>query len=132
MNPTSQEAFHAAPKTSGLAIASLVCGILCVPIASIVLGHLALSQIKRAAGAVVGKGMAIAGLVLGYLLVLIPLVISLIGILSAIVIGPMGDMMFSASKDLMRKYRFSRLKIFNLFTESLSPKKLSLAERTSR
>jgi hypothetical protein len=103
MNPTSQEAFHAAPKTSGLAIASLVCGILCVPIASIVLGHLALSQIKRAAGAVVGKGMAIAGLVLGYLLVLIPLVISLIGILSAIVIGPMGDMMFSASKDASKQ-----------------------------
>ena len=95
MNPTSQEAFHAAPKTSGLAIGSLVCGILCVPIVSIVLGHLALSQIKRAAGAVSGKGMAIAGLILGYLTVLI----SLIGILSAIAIGPMWDLLFSSYKD---------------------------------
>ena len=43
--------------------------------------------------------MAIAGLVLGYLLVLIPTVIFLIGILSAIAIAPMGDILFSASKD---------------------------------
>jgi hypothetical protein len=103
MNPTSQEGFHATPKTSGLAIGSLVCGILCVPIVSIVLGHLALSQIKRAAGAVVGKGLAIAGLVLGYLLVLIPIVIPLIGVLSAIVIGPMGDILSSADKDASKQ-----------------------------
>jgi hypothetical protein len=103
MNPTSQEGFHAAPKTSGLAIASLVCGILCVPFASIVLGHLALSQIKRAAGAVVGKGMAIVGLVLGYLSLLIAIVISLIGILSAIAIAPMGNILSSADKDASKQ-----------------------------
>jgi type IV pilus assembly protein PilA len=35
-------------------------------IAAIVLGHVALSQIKKSAGRLTGRGMAIAGLVLGY------------------------------------------------------------------
>jgi hypothetical protein len=59
-----------APGTSNKAIASLVCGVLfmCAPasLAAIVLGHLALVDIKRAAGKMAGKGLAIAGLVLGY------------------------------------------------------------------
>jgi len=59
-----------APGNSNKAIASLVSGVLfmCAPasIAAIVLGHLALVDIKRAAGRMAGKGMAIAGLVLGY------------------------------------------------------------------
>jgi RNA polymerase subunit RPABC4/transcription elongation factor Spt4 len=59
-----------APRNSNKAIASLVCGVLfmCAPasIAAIVLGHLALLDIKRAAGRMAGKGLAIAGLVLGY------------------------------------------------------------------
>src|SRR5262249_28588993 len=52
------------------AIASLVCGVLfmCAPasIAAIILGHLALADIKPAAGRMAGRGMAIAGLALGY------------------------------------------------------------------
>jgi len=59
------------PKTSGLAIASLLCGLfffLFLPaILAIIFGHIALSQIKRSAGKLTGKGIAIAGLVLGYL-----------------------------------------------------------------
>ncbi|HEY6181788.1 MAG TPA: DUF4190 domain-containing protein [Terriglobales bacterium] len=58
-------------QTSGMAIGSLVCGLfpffILTPIAAIVLGHVALSQIKRSAGRLKGSGMAIAGLVLGYL-----------------------------------------------------------------
>jgi hypothetical protein len=58
------------PAQSNKAIASLVCGVLfmCAPasIAAIVLGHLALVDIKRGAGRMVGRGMAIAGLTLGY------------------------------------------------------------------
>jgi len=54
-----------------MAIGSLICGLLpffvLTPIAAIVLGHVALSQIKRSAGRLKGSGMAIAGLVLGYL-----------------------------------------------------------------
>jgi Domain of unknown function (DUF4190) len=59
-----------APQNSNKAIASLVCGVLfmCAPasIAAIILGHLALLDIKRTAGRMAGKGMAIAGLTLGY------------------------------------------------------------------
>jgi Domain of unknown function (DUF4190) len=58
------------PTQSNKAIASLVCGVLfmCAPasVAAIILGHLALVDIKRTAGRMAGRGMAIAGLVLGY------------------------------------------------------------------
>lgn len=60
-------------KTAGIAIWSLVLGILgltCIgpigAIPAIVCGHIGLSKIKKAAGALSGQGMAIAGLVLGY------------------------------------------------------------------
>lgn len=67
-------------KTSGMAIASLVFGIMglltgwipvvgvtgwVMAILAIVLGASALSQINRSAGQVGGKGMAISGIVLG-------------------------------------------------------------------
>ena len=59
------------PQSSNKALASLICGILflCAPasIAAVVLGHLALVDIKRSAGRMAGQGMAIAGLVMGYL-----------------------------------------------------------------
>lgn len=61
---------YAAPKvdpnaapTNTLAIVALVLG-LTVPIGGIVLGHIALSQIKRTGEA--GRGMALAGLIIGY------------------------------------------------------------------
>jgi type IV pilus assembly protein PilA len=58
-------------ETSGKAILSLVCGLLFfVPlafVAAIVLGHLALSQIRKSAGRLKGEGIAMAGLVLGYI-----------------------------------------------------------------
>jgi Cation/multidrug efflux pump len=62
------------PTNSGLAIASLVSGIVAwvlVPflaaIVGVVTGHMALGEIKRSNGALSGRGMAIAGLVLSYL-----------------------------------------------------------------
>jgi hypothetical protein len=58
-------------RTSGLAIASMVLGIVWIfwlgSILAVIFGHVALSQIKRSMGALGGRGMAIAGLVLGYL-----------------------------------------------------------------
>jgi hypothetical protein len=58
--------------TNGLAVASLVLGLLWLcwlgSVAAVILGHIALSQIKRTGQA--GRGIAIAGLVLGYLGVL--------------------------------------------------------------
>ena len=57
----------APPRTSGLAISSLVTAIFGLAIVPVILGHIALSQIKKAAGTLQGRGLAIAGLVLGYL-----------------------------------------------------------------
>jgi hypothetical protein len=58
------------PKTSGLAIASLVCGILFLcgltAIAAVICGHLAKSRIARNPN-LKGNGLALAGLILGYI-----------------------------------------------------------------
>lgn len=59
------------PQNSGKALASLICGLVfffwpATAIAAVVLGHIALSEIKRSAGRLAGNGMAVAGLVLGY------------------------------------------------------------------
>jgi type IV pilus assembly protein PilA len=63
-------AMAAGAETSGKAIGSLVCGILFFfppsAVLAIIMGHLSLSEIRRSAGRLGGKGMAIAGLVLGY------------------------------------------------------------------
>jgi len=65
------------PKASGLAIASLVCGLLgfvtagLSGIAAVITGHMALSAIRKANGALAGRGMSIAGLITGYLTILI-------------------------------------------------------------
>jgi len=67
--------------TSGKATASLVCGLVfffwpATSIAAVVLGHIALSEIKRSAGRLAGRGMALAGLALGYIgLSFLPLLI---------------------------------------------------------
>ena len=60
-----------AQGTNGLAIASLVLGIVWLywigSILAVIFGHIALSQIKKSGGLQGGRGMAIAGLVLGYI-----------------------------------------------------------------
>ncbi len=79
-------AYVAAPPTSGLAIASLVCGILAIlsicfhigiifGIPAVICGHLAMKSFKNPQLAMGGKGMAIAGLICGYIGSLISLVI---------------------------------------------------------
>jgi hypothetical protein len=59
------------PRTSGLAVASLVLGILCLcgvgSLLATIFGAVALGQIAHSNGRLTGKGMAIAGLVLGIL-----------------------------------------------------------------
>ncbi len=61
------------PRTTGLAIASVICGPLgfftlgLSGIAAVITGHLALSAIKKANGALAGRGMSITGLITGYL-----------------------------------------------------------------
>lgn len=62
--------------TSGLAIASMVCGILglvlcflfgILGVPAVICGHMALHQIANSRNLVVGRGMALAGLICGYL-----------------------------------------------------------------
>ena len=70
-------------KKKGLAIVSLVCGIIggtfsTASIVAIICGHIALYKIKKDPNTYAGKGLAIAGLILGYL-----------GLVLAIVLGIM-------------------------------------------
>lgn len=76
------------PKTSGLAITSLVlgisgillccCGLLGLP--AVIIGHVARGRIKASAGALTGSGVALAGLITGYL----SIAVMLIGVFSTI------------------------------------------------
>ena len=63
-------AYTGPTETSGKAIGSLICGLLFfffpVAIVAIILGHISLSEIRRAGGRLTGRGLAIGGLVLGY------------------------------------------------------------------
>ncbi len=64
-----QVTLHQAPRTSGLAIASLVLGLLWLcglgSLLATIFGAVAIGQISRSNGTMDGKGMAIAGLILG-------------------------------------------------------------------
>lgn len=54
------------PRLSGLAVTSLVLGLLgCTSVLALIFGLIALNQINSSAGRLTGKGMAIAGIVLG-------------------------------------------------------------------
>lgn len=55
---------YAAPRTHPLAIAALVTGLLGFALIPVVLGHMALSQVRRTGEG--GGWMAVVGLVLGY------------------------------------------------------------------
>lgn len=62
--------YQAAPRTNGMAIASLVCSLVLCGIGSIVaiiLGHIAKRQIRESGGTQQGDGLATAGLVIGYI-----------------------------------------------------------------
>jgi hypothetical protein len=64
----------AAPSTSGLAVTSLVTGILgwlmfpvLASLVAVITGHMARSEIRRSAGSIDGDGIALAGLILGWI-----------------------------------------------------------------
>jgi hypothetical protein len=84
--------FAPAP-TSGLAIASLVCGImglvtcLFLPgIPAVICGHMALSRMAEPNVRLAGRGMAIAGLIMGYLSILIA-----VGFVLVVIIGVIAE-----------------------------------------
>jgi len=71
-------------KTSGLAIAALVCGIgqvligILAGIPAIILGHMARSRIRQTGEQ--GAGMALAGLILGYIGLALTILVIIIAI----------------------------------------------------
>ena len=72
--------FAEPPSTSGKAVASLLCGFLFfffpAAVAAVILGHLSLSDIKKSAGRLTGRGVAVAGLIFGYMgLILLPILL---------------------------------------------------------
>lgn len=90
-------------KTSGLAITSLVFGILSVTccglisgIVAIITGHIARSRIKSGGGTEGGAGLALAGLIMGYLsivLTIIAIVAAVPSITTAIALGKASEAM---------------------------------------
>lgn len=74
------------PKVSGLAIASVICGLLGIVtfgltgIAAVITGHMALSAIGKSNGALAGRRMSITGLITGYLTILILPIAALAGL----------------------------------------------------
>jgi len=55
------------PKTSTMAIISLVTALLCIPLVSIIFGHLARGEVRKSNGTIAGAGIALSGLIIGYL-----------------------------------------------------------------
>ena len=87
--PIPQAPPPVAAGTCGLAIASLICGIVgCIPgagIAAVVTGHMALGRIKISGQG--GRGMAIVGLILGYLSIvgwIIAIIVTIAGTMAAV------------------------------------------------
>jgi hypothetical protein len=77
-------------RTSTAAIISLIAGILGFvqilpvigPIAAVISGHMAKSEIKKSGGMVTGNGMATTGLILGYVTIAIGLCLACIFVLA--------------------------------------------------
>jgi hypothetical protein len=88
--------YPAAPRTNGMAVASLVCGLAGVllswftfgipSILAAVFGGVGLKQLRESETEASGKGMAIAGLVLG-VLVLIPALLLIVFVGAAGIFG---------------------------------------------
>src|SRR5688500_20310266 len=78
-----------APKNAGIAITSLVLGILSficfgplTGIPAIICGHMALKRIRNSQGTLTGDGFGLAGLIMGYInlalsLIMIPLLLAI-------------------------------------------------------
>jgi prepilin-type processing-associated H-X9-DG protein len=73
------------PKTSGLAIASLICGIagFCTlgvgALVGLILGIIAILDIKKSLGQIRGMGVAVAGVIIsGFILLMIPVIVMIL------------------------------------------------------
>jgi type IV pilus assembly protein PilA len=85
VSPAITVTYTGPQTTSGKAIGSLVCGLffflLPLTLVGIILGHLSLSDIKKSAGRLQGRGLALGGLVLSYMgIVFVPFILILAAI----------------------------------------------------
>lgn len=81
--PADMPSFPAAPtmqKTNTLAIVALISAFI-VPLAGIITGHMALSQIKKTGQP--GHGLALAGTVLGYVFTVMSIIVVIVMIIIA-------------------------------------------------
>lgn len=83
--PQSSTTPTQAPKISGLAIFSLICGcfffIFPSAVLAVVLGHVSRKEIAKSANRIRGGGIALAGLILGYIgVALVPTILIMIAI----------------------------------------------------
>jgi hypothetical protein len=85
--PTPGGVMYVQQQTNGLAVASLVLGIIWLywigSILALVFGYVAKSSIDRSGGAEAGRGMAVAGIVLGWIGVGILSLILIVAILGS-------------------------------------------------
>jgi len=77
---TSATAAPGPQQTSGLAVASLIFGLLFfifpASLLAVIFGHISNSQIRKSAGRLKGAGMALAGMILGYVgIAMIPVIL---------------------------------------------------------
>ena len=89
-------------KTSGLAIASLICGVTAwtiLPIflnaiAAVITGHLAKKEIRESNGMLTGSGMATAGLILGWIQIIL-VILAIVTIVVLVLAAPNISNIFS-------------------------------------
>ena len=90
---TQTPAPSAAPKTSGMAIASLVCGILgfctagIASLIGLVLGIVAIKKVNSSGGVISGRGLAIGGIILSVVSLMVGAYLALVFIFFGLVTG---------------------------------------------
>jgi hypothetical protein len=86
--PYTAPAAGTGPRTNTLAIVALIAAFV-FPIAGIIVGHIALGQIKRTGEA--GHGLALWGTILGYVFTVVYILIIILSVvLPAIILGSVG------------------------------------------
>lgn len=102
-------------KSNGLAIASMVCGIVSVPLsccygaglpvalAAVIMGFIARKQINESGGSQGGQGMALAGIITGFVSMVVGIIV-LVGLLivpALTLLGPgIGDIFSEINSSL--------------------------------
>jgi len=85
--PYSSSSYPTAPRTNVLAIISLIAAFV-FPLAGVITGHIALSQIRQTGEQ--GHGLAKAGLILSYVFIAIGFVIAILYIIFVVVLVSTG------------------------------------------